>query len=415
MNKILEHIPSLILTENIINPARIYEINNRENTSEKTFYLITRNYRAEDNFAFNYCSQLDKNFEILLFIPQFEEKNKQSFFESQLEITINTIKNKNIKYYIIRSQNELDKFFETKKIGQLIIDFNPIKKIKLPENKFKITEIDSYNICPARFISDKQEYNASTLRRKIYNNIAEFITDFPIVKHFETEAEMVLKDFIENKLFEYAEYKNNPLHDVTSNLSKYINWGFISGQRIFLEILKAPESDINKETFFEELVIRQSLSDNFCLYNKKYKTLAGIPKWAKETLKNHSQDIRAHIYNLFELENAKTYDELWNASQNQLKKEGKIHGYMRMYWAKKILEWTPSAKIALEYAIYLNDKYAFDAPSANGYASILWSIGGLHDRAFANYPVTGKIRRMTYNGAKTKFDVKEYVKKYISL
>ena len=111
-------------------------------------------------------------------------------------------------------------------------------------------------------------------------------------------------------------------------------------------------------------------------------------------------------------EKAQTQDKLWNASQNQLIKEGKIHGYLRMFWAKKIFEWSISPEEALKIAIYLNDKYAYDAPSSNGYVSILWAIAGLHDRAFQEYPVTGKIRRMTLNSLKTKFDVEEYIGRY---
>ena len=114
-----------------------------------------------------------------------------------------------------------------------------------------------------------------------------------------------------------------------------------------------------------------------------------------------------------ELESAKTHDKLWNATQNQLKSEGIIHGYLRMYWTKKILEWTISANNALKIAIYLNDRYAYDASSANGYVGILWAIGGLHDRAFADYPVTGKIRRMTYESMKKKYDLAEYIKNRI--
>ena len=120
-------------------------------------------------------------------------------------------------------------------------------------------------------------------------------------------------------------------------------------------------------------------------------------------------------YSLYELEGAQTHDILWNAAQKQLLSEGIIHGYLRMYWAKKILEWTLEPEIALEYAIHLNDKFAYDAPSSSGYVNILWAIAGLHDRAFADYPVSGKIRRMTYNSLKTKFDVQKYIQKYIWL
>lgn len=118
------------------------------------------------------------------------------------------------------------------------------------------------------------------------------------------------------------------------------------------------------------------------------------------------------MYSLEDFEQAKTHDKLWNATQNQLKTEGKIHGYLRMYWAKKISEWSQSPQEALNFAIYLNDKYAYDAPSPNGYVGILWAIGALHDRAFQDYFVTGKIRRMTLKSIKTKFDIFKYIKNF---
>ena len=151
------------------------------------------------------------------------------------------------------------------------------------------------------------------------------------------------------------------------------------------------------------------------MHAHSFKDFSGVPNWAKISLNNHRLDIRPYLYSLQDLENAKTHDKLWNATQIQLVKEGTIHGYLRMYWAKKILEWMSTADEALKAAIYLNDKYAYDAPSANGYVGILWAIGGLHDRAFADYPVTGKIRRMTYDSMERKYDLSNYIKKYTKI
>ena len=148
------------------------------------------------------------------------------------------------------------------------------------------------------------------------------------------------------------------------------------------------------------------------MYAKNFKDFSSVPAWAKMSLESHKYDLRAYTYLLRELENAKTHDNLWNAAQIQLIKEGRIHGYLRMYWAKKILEWTSAPEEALEIAMYLNDKYAYDSPSANGYVGILWAIGGLHDRAFVDYPVTGKIRRMTYDSMKRKYNFSDYIKRY---
>ena len=193
-----------------------------------------------------------------------------------------------------------------------------------------------------------------------------------------------------------------------------MNLGFISSQRVALEVIKSGVTDINKEIFLEELIVRKELADNFCLHANSFKDFSSIPTWARLSLENHNYDIRPYIYSLKELENAKTHDKLWNATQFQLIKEGTIHGYLRMYCAKKISEWTPSPKEELKTAIYLNDKYAYDSPSANGYVGILWAIAGLHDRAFVDYPITGKIRRMTYDSLKRKYNLGNYLKKYVS-
>lgn len=112
------------------------------------------------------------------------------------------------------------------------------------------------------------------------------------------------------------------------------------------------------------------------------------------------------------MESSKTHDDLWNSAQIQLRQEGKMHGFLRMYWAKKILEWTNSPEEALEIAIYLNDRYSLDGRDPNGYVGCMWSIGGIHDQAWKERAVFGKIRYMNYKGCQRKFDVKAFVAQY---
>jgi len=170
-------------------------------------------------------------------------------------------------------------------------------------------------------------------------------------------------------------------------------------------------SQESKDAFLEELIIRKELSDNFCFYNEHYDSFSGFPDWAKKTLDDHRKDAREYIYSLEDLESSRTHDDLWNAAQMEMVKTGKMHGYMRMYWAKKILEWTETPEDALRIAIYLNDKYELDGRDPNGYVGIAWSIGGVHDRAWKERPVFGKVRYMSYNGCKSKFDVEGYIAK----
>ncbi|MFW5821039.1 MAG: deoxyribodipyrimidine photolyase, partial [Bacteroidota bacterium] len=306
-----------------------------------------------------------------------------------------------------------------------------------------------HNIVPARFASDKREFGAYTIRPKINKKLEDFMEEFPVIqkrkkpenfginktnfnkaidnlkininigaidwlKPGETEAGKVLDHFINNKLGEYNEKRNDPTKDGLSNLSPYLHFGQISAQRVALEILKLPQKNENIDSFLEELIIRRELSDNYCLYNENYDNLGEIPDWARKSLNEHRKDEREYIYSQEEFENAETHEDLWNAAQNEMVKSGKMHGYMRMYWAKKILEWSESPEEAMKIAIYLNDKYELDGRDPNGYVGCAWAIAGVHDRAWTERPVFGKIRYMNYNGAKRKFDVKSYIRKWNS-
>ena len=164
------------------------------------------------------------------------------------------------------------------------------------------------------------------------------------------------------------------------------------------------------DSFIEELVVRRELSDNFCLYTADYDQVSGFPDWARRTLEDHRKDRRTYTYSLEQFDRAQTHDPLWNAAQQQLTISGAMHGYMRMYWAKKILEWTPDASEALRIAIHLNDRYALDGRESNGYTGIAWSIGGVHDRGWTRRPIFGTIRYMNDSGARRKFDVQQYIR-----
>lgn len=389
---LLNYIPDFFQVENDIRQERIFEVNKKPIKAGNIIYLMERELRLRDNFALNYAikesKKLNKNLQIFHKHLNFETELKKIFYKQQLKEL-----QKDLTDFDFKIINDFD--FQNLKPAMLIIDFNPILKRSYLKNfDCKIVEIDSHNIIPARFVSKKQEYNAATFRRKVYHNIYEFLNEFPKINSSKTTALQALDDFIENRLPLYARFKNDPLNDVTSHLSKYLNLGFLSAQRAAIEVIKSEAADDNKEIFLEELIVRSELCDNFCLYCKNFKSFSCIANWAKETLLKHANDFRAFVYSK-EFEEAATNDKLWNLTQLQLVKTGKIHGYLRMYWAKKILEWSINPTEALKIAVYLNDKYALDAPSANGYSAILWSIAGLHDRAFMERPIIGKIRPMT--------------------
>ena len=412
-NTLLNYIPQNFEVENFVYPVRIFDFNNKPIQKGKIVYLCEREIRIKDKFSLQFALQKSKELNLPLKIihPKinYEHLPKEKFIIRQLIQVQQNFAKLNLDFEIADTTPLA--IIKTINPSLLIIDFNPIlKRTWLKNVDFKVIEIDGHNIVPARYVSDKHEYSAATIRVKIYHNIYPFLSEFNNLTTEKVEADYVLEEFIKSKLANYAKFKNNPSKNILSGLSKYLNLGFISSQRVALDVIKSRASAENKEAFLEELIVRKELADNFCLYNKRFKSFKGIPSWAKNSLESHKEDFRPYIYTMEELESATTHDNLWNATQNQLKREGIIHGYLRMYWAKKILEWTISADVALQIAIYLNDKYAYDAPSANGYVGILWAIGGLHDRAFTDYPVTGKIRRMTYQSIKRKYDLDNYLK-----
>lgn len=408
----LDFIPDEINFALQINPNRIFQLNDKKIGSGDVVYISSREFRVEDNwaiiFAYDLAIKYNKHFKVIILLDNnYYSKCQLDFMMEGLSFFKKNLAHNHIDFEVMTG------IPKNLNAGAIVVDFNPINLNYdfAKHQKCSVFEVDSHNIIPARFISNKQEYSAATLRRKVYANIADFLTELPDLFGInENFAKDKLDDFIANKLDNYAEFKNDPTKDMTSNMSPYLHFGFISAQRIALEIIKSKSTRENKEAFLEELIVRKELSDNFCLYNPNYKSLKGAPSWAQITLDNHKNDIRTYIYELSEFEYAKTHDVLWNKIQQNLLITGRIHGYLRMYWAKKILEWSITPEEALHIAIYLNDKYALDGNDPNGYVGMLWSIGGLHDRAFANKNVTGKIRCMSLDGCKKKFDVNEYIK-----
>jgi len=178
--------------------------------------------------------------------------------------------------------------------------------------------------------------------------------------------------------------------------------------------MKSKASTKDKDAYLEELIIRRELADNFCYYHPSdYDTVGCFPDWSKQDITKHRKDKREYVYTLKQFALAKTHDPLWNAAQQEMVKHGKMHGYMRMYWAKKILEWSASVEDAINIAITLNDRYELDGRDPNGYAGIAWSMGGVHDRPWSRRPIFGRVRYMNDRGCARKFDVEAYCKRWL--
>jgi deoxyribodipyrimidine photo-lyase len=222
-------------------------------------------------------------------------------------------------------------------------------------------------------------------------------------------AQRRLEYFLEHNLARYAQDKNEPSAHASSNLSPYLHFGHISSLEVALAATQyAKEHKLIAAEFLEELIVRRELAFNFARHAAPFDSLAALPAWAHVTLAKHDRDPRPYTYSRDQLERGETHDLLWNAAQRELLLRGTIHGYYRMYWGKKIIEWTPTHQEALETMIDFHDRYALDGRDPNTYANVLWCFG-LHDRPFVERPVFGQVRYMSYDGMRRKTDTGAYI------
>lgn len=223
-----------------------------------------------------------------------------------------------------------------------------------------------------------------------------------------------LRHFTGHILSAYDTQRNHPEADGTSQMSPWLHFGHISPLTIALAVEKALQqgrvSQAARDSYINELIGWRELSVNFVKHVPNYDSIESAPAWAQKTLREHASDTRNPVYTLDELERAQTYDELWNAAQLQMVKFGWMHNYLRMYWAKKILEWSANPAKAWEYAVILNDKYQLDGRDPNGYNGIAWAIGGVHDRPWFDRPIFGTIRYMSGASTGKKFDSKRFIR-----
>lgn len=227
------------------------------------------------------------------------------------------------------------------------------------------------------------------------------------------EAERRLRYFLENNLRRYAKLNREPSAHATSELSPYLHFGHISSLEVALAVRQyAAEHKLIANEFLEQLIVRRELAFNFARFSPSLNSLDALPNWARTTLQKHVGDPREPVYSREQFERAATHDALWNATQTELLTRGVIHGYYRMYWGKKILEWSATPEEALATMIYLHDRYALDGRDPNTYTNILWCFG-LHDRPWSERKIFGMTRYMSLEGMKRKTDVDAYIREVV--
>lgn len=442
-----------------VNPKRVRAIGTNPGGDGPVIWWPQRDQRLRDNWAALYAFAQAKQRKVPLIVcfalvPVFLEGTlrQYDFMLRGLEELERDLRERNIPFHLLigSAPETIPAFAKQIHASLIVTDFNPLRIARAWKDSVAqqaacpVHEVDAHNIVPCWIASDKREVGARTLRPKISRLLPEYLEEFPHILPRNTEsitlphpvdwqaaraslrvdesiepvtwitpgekaAQKALDRFIEQRLNGYGEGRNDPTEHHQSDLSPYFHFGHLSPQRVALAVQAAQAPSDDRTAYIEELVIRRELSDNFCYYQPDYDSPDAFPGWARTSLDLHAADVREHTYTREQLENAGTHDDLWNAAQNEMRKRGKMHGYLRMYWAKKILEWSPTYHQAQQTAIYLNDRYFLDGRDPNGYTGIAWSIGGLHDRPWFDRPIYGVVRYMNRNGAARKFDIAKYV------
>lgn len=358
--------------------------------------------------------------------------------------------------FVLRAwpDHHLTRFCDEVKASIVIGDENPLRELghwrDLATKKLKVPlwTVDADVIVPSKLL-EKEQWAARTIRPRLQSRFEQFLQplknpraniewqkpknlqaladdgSYDITQNWTKldrsvapvdsfrggtgKALTLLRNFTTRKLEKYPEQHGIPEVDGTSRLSPYLHFGHISPLTVALAVQESDAPSACKDDYLNELITWRELAINFAHFNKLYDSIESAPAWAHRTLGEHAKDKRPVLYTREQLEAAATHDELWNAAQLQMLHAGWMHNYMRMYWAKKILEWSPSPAAAYQTAVYLNDKYFLDGRDPNGYAGVAWAIAGKFDRPWFERPIYGTIRYMSGDAARKKFDADEYI------
>ncbi len=447
--------------------GRITQLNNHPiaSSGECVLYWMQKDQRAEDNWALLRAIELGNELGLPVvvgFIVTTGHKTanlrQYDFMLRGLADTARDLRTQDIGF-VMRAGSAVDEIVKLATEIEASVVVTDQSQLNLGRQRrdeaakklpMRLEEVCANLIVPPSVVIDKAAFAAHQLRRRLEPLLEQYLVEYPAVSvdhnwtrpltgvndqdpaaiiadlHFDHTVPPAsippgpraglerLLSFLTNGLDEYDEYRNDPTKSGTSLLSAYLHFGQLSAQRVALEV-RAHTTLQNEESarsYLDELITWREIAANYTYYTQTYGTYDGAPAWAKKSLAPHAADPREFIYSYEEFEAAQTHDALWNAAQLEMVRTGRTHGYMRMYWSKKILEWTESPEAAIEIAVRLNDTYMLDGRDPNGYAGVMWAITGLHDRPWFDRPIFGQIRYMNDNGARKKFDVDEYISTY---
>ncbi|MBN1900215.1 deoxyribodipyrimidine photo-lyase [Candidatus Sumerlaeota bacterium] len=444
----------------MIQNERIKSLNDKPiKEGDYVLYWMQASQRSEFNHALEYsifrANELKKPVVVFLGITnQYPEATARHcrFMLEGLQEVLESLCKRGIRFVVQSVSPEIGVINAARRACLVVVDAGYLK-IHRAWRGYAATHlscplfrVETDVVIPVETASPKEEYSAATFRPKIHEKLYYFLV--PLRKlhpnfsslHFAfdsldisditkclselkigmeklppfpfhggySRADKLLDMFLSKKIAHYDTLRNDPSNDALSNMSPYLHFGQISPLHIALKVMNRDNS--GNQAYLEELIVRRELAINFTHYNSHYDTWEGLHEWSRKTLQEHKKDSRSHVYNMEQMEQGLTEDICWNAAQKEMTISGKMHGYMRMYWGKKILEWTKDPEEAYQNALILNNKYELDGRDPNGYAGVAWCFGK-HDRPWFERPIFGKVRYMNIGGLKRKFNVAAYIKK----
>ena len=452
----------------MIQPQRIRELNHKPNRDGRyILYWMQASQRSECNHALEHAvrqANAQRLPVVVLFVltDQFPEANLRhyTFMMEGLKEVSGKLEKRGILFVLRHGLPEREVLDLAGEAAMVVTDRGYLRIQKTWRRRLadkapcRVVEVETDVVVPVETASEKEAWSAATLRPKIKRLLPDYLvalTETPVWKNAagldmaglslkssikellrslaidrtvppvsahtggSAGAHERLDHFITHHLTNYAVKHSDPLSDGTSHLSPYLHFGQISPLFVALKVQEAPaELKEAKEAFLEELIVRRELAMNFVHYHEQYDSYDGLPEWAKRTLEKHEKDKRPYGYVLTEFEGARTHDPYWNAAQMEMVKTGKMHNYMRMYWGKKIIEWTASPREAYDIALYLNNRYELDGRDPNGFTGVAWCFGK-HDRPWVERSIFGAVRYMNAAGLQRKFKIDRYVGKIASL
>ena len=446
-----------------IQEERVRNLNERDvRDGDFVLYWMQSSQRAEQNHALEYAAQRANEMGQGLLVvfgltDDYPEANLRhyAFMLEGLKDAQESLEGRGIKM-VVRKGSPDEVAVEAGEDASLIVTdrgyMRPQRRWRervAEEASCLLTQVETDVVVPVELASSKQEHAARTLRPKIgeyledflvalnptkpenesldigvdgldLSNVEKVLDDMDLdrsvgaLRHLyrggTSEAKKMFRKFLRESFGDYVENRNQPQTDDVSHMSKYLHYGHISPIWLVLEARKASTKRDNVESLVEELVVRRELSMNFVFYTPDYDSYSNLPGWAKKTLGEHKIDRREYTYTREQLENVETHDEYWNAAMREMIYTGYMHNYMRMYWGKKILEWSNTPEDAYATTLYLNNKYFLDGRDPNSFANVAW-VFGQHDRGWTEREVYGKVRYMSAGGLERKAKPEQYVRK----